>query len=113
MATSSEWVTGTVTPGAVANPVLAASAGKAVRKSGPAGVQLMPSGEENSWMRNPAALLPPRYFSTLYETCSEVSAPGVLFTNFAYRLPLCVAVPDERNPTARSGPAAFVPAPKL
>ena len=45
---------------------------------------------------------PLRYFSTSYEILRPVRSPPVLFTNSAYRFPLCVPVPDDRNPTALS-----------
>ena len=41
-----------------------------------------------------------------------VRSPPVLFPNSAYRFPLCVAVPDDRNPTALSV-EVNVGAPKL
>ena len=58
MATFNALLTGTVAPGAVANPLLFASAAKLVRKLFPALVHVAPSVEVNNWMRNPAGFEP-------------------------------------------------------
>ena len=81
--TLSTSLTGTVAPGATAKPLLLASAGNAVMNGVPALVHVMPSSDQNSWMRKPLAFDPLRYFSTLYEIERPESGAPVLFTSSA------------------------------